>query len=64
MYGSSEQIYIQAGGKRLTILQATQEGGYILVDFRGTGGSRCTEEILNYTTSTEATPTSYVNSTS
>jgi hypothetical protein len=25
MYGSSEQIYIQAGRKRFTILQATQE---------------------------------------
>ena len=29
------------------------------MDFRGIGSSRCTEEILDHTTSTEATPTSY-----
>jgi hypothetical protein len=33
------------------------------VDFRGTGSSRCTEEILDNTTSTETTTMSHVNPT-
>jgi hypothetical protein len=52
------------GEKRFTILQATQEGGQVLVDFRSTGSPRCTEEILDDPTSTETTAASHINSTS
>jgi hypothetical protein len=64
MYGSPEQIHIQVGRKRFTILQATQEGGQVSVDFRSTGSPRCTEEILDNATSTEAATASHINSTS
>jgi hypothetical protein len=64
MYGSPEQIYIQAGRKRFTILQATQEGGQVLVDFRSIGSPTCTEEILDNPTSIETTAASHINSTS
>jgi hypothetical protein len=64
MYGSPEQIYIQAGRKRFTILQATQEGGQVSVDFRSTGSPRRAEEILDNPTSTETTAASHINSTS
>ena len=63
MYGSSEQIYIQAGGERVAILQATQEGGQVSVDFRSTRSSRRTEKILDNTASIETTPASYADST-
>jgi hypothetical protein len=64
MYGSSEQIYVQVGRKRFTILQATQEGGQVLVDFRSAGSPRCTKEILDNATSTEAATASHINSAS
>jgi hypothetical protein len=64
MYGSSEQIYIQAGRKRFTVLQATQEGGQVSVDFRSAGSLGRTEKILDNPTSIETTTASHVNSTS
>jgi hypothetical protein len=64
VYGGSEQIYIQAGRKRFTVLQATQEGGQVLVDFRSAGSPGCTKKILDNPTSAETTTASHVSSTS
>jgi hypothetical protein len=55
MHGSPKQIHIKVGRKRLTILQVAQEGRQVPVDVRGSGSSRCPEEILDNTTSTKAT---------
>jgi hypothetical protein len=51
MHGSSKQVHIKVGRKRPTVLQVAQEGRQVLVDFRGSGSSRCTEEIPDNTTS-------------
>jgi hypothetical protein len=55
MHGSPEQVHIKARGERHAILQISQKGGQVSVDHRGTGSSRGTEKIPNYTTSTQAT---------
>jgi hypothetical protein len=54
MHGSLEQVHIKARRKRLTILQIAQEGGKVPMDNRSTGSPRCTEEVPDHTTSTEA----------
>jgi hypothetical protein len=59
MHGSPEKVHIKARRERDAILQIAQEGGQVSVDHRGTGGTRGTEEVLNHTTSAEATAPSY-----
>jgi hypothetical protein len=55
MHGSPEQVHIKARGERHAILQISQKGGQVSVDHRGTGSSRGTEKVPDYTTSTQAT---------
>jgi hypothetical protein len=64
MHGSLKQVHIKAGRKRPTVLQVAQEGGQVLVDFRGSGSSRRTKEIPDNTTSAKATAPSHTESTS
>jgi hypothetical protein len=62
MHGSIKQVHIKTKRKRLIILQIAQEGGQVLVDSRSTGSSRCIEEVLDHTTSTEAATSSHARS--
>jgi hypothetical protein len=55
MHGSPEQVHIKARRERHAVLQIAQKGGQILVDHRGTGSSRGTKNVPDYTTSTQAT---------
>jgi hypothetical protein len=63
LHGSPKQVHIKAGRKRPTVLQVTQEGGQVPVDFRGSESSRRTEEIPNNTTSAKAAAPSHTEST-
>jgi hypothetical protein len=64
MHGSPEQVYIKARRERHAILQIAQIGGQVSVDHRGTGSSRGTEKVPDYTTSTKATTPSHAESVS
>jgi ribonuclease HI/transposase InsO family protein len=55
MHGSPEQVHIKARRERHVILQIAQKGGQVSVDHRGTGSSRSTEKVPDYTTSTQVT---------
>jgi hypothetical protein len=55
MHGIFEQVHIKTGGERYVVLQITQKGGQVSVDHKGAGSSGGTEEIPDYTTSTQAT---------
>jgi hypothetical protein len=62
MHGSSKQVHIKVGRKRPTVLQVGQEGRQVSVNFRGSGSSRCTEEIPDNTTSAKAAAPSHTES--
>jgi hypothetical protein len=62
MHGSSKQVHIKVRRKRPTVLKVAQEGRQVLVDFRGSGSSRCTKEIPDNTTSAKAVPPSHTES--
>jgi DNA transposition AAA+ family ATPase len=64
MHGSLEQVHIKARRERHAILQIAQKGGQVSVDHRGVGGSRGTEKVSDYATSTQATMPSYAESAS
>jgi hypothetical protein len=62
MHDSPEQVHIKARRERHAILQIAQKSGQVSVDHIGAGSSRGTEEVLDHTTSTQATAPSYAES--
>jgi hypothetical protein len=64
MHESPEQVHIKARRERYAILQIAQKAGQVSVNHRGTGSSRSTKKVPDYTTSTQATTPSHAESAS
>jgi hypothetical protein len=62
MHGSAEQIHIKARRERNVVLYVAQEGGQISEDHRGIGSLGSTKEVLDHSTSAQATKSSYIRS--
>jgi hypothetical protein len=64
MHGSPKRVHIKTRRERHAVLQIAQKGGPVSVDHRGTGSSKGTKKVPDYTTSTQATTPSHAESAS